>query len=167
MKQHRIPGEEMMMYDRWIKPELCLNNHISTFGERPPRNADAPWHIAKSGYSPVHQKTQPIVHGNFYSQCCWRWFDLDDNAKEGSTLLQVYLWSNCRHITNTWEHLTRHEYSHHCLAGDLRGWGSLRPRSWWLTYCWSPLHYHKWWEGTKRQKEGENRVQSCSGNKWY
>ncbi len=35
-KQQNIPGEEMVVYDRCIKPELGLNNHISTFGGRPP-----------------------------------------------------------------------------------------------------------------------------------
>jgi hypothetical protein len=36
VKQQRVPGEETLVNDRWIKPELGLNNHISTFGERPP-----------------------------------------------------------------------------------------------------------------------------------
>jgi hypothetical protein len=36
MKQQKIPGEETVVYDRWIQPELGLNNHISTFGGRPP-----------------------------------------------------------------------------------------------------------------------------------
>ncbi len=39
MKQRKIPGEEMVVYNRWIKPELGLINHISKFGGRPPGNS--------------------------------------------------------------------------------------------------------------------------------
>ena len=38
MKQQKIPGE-MVVNIRWIKLELGLNDHISTFGGRPPRNS--------------------------------------------------------------------------------------------------------------------------------
>jgi hypothetical protein len=38
-EQQTIPGEETVVYDRWIKPELGLNNHTLTFGGRPPGNS--------------------------------------------------------------------------------------------------------------------------------
>ncbi len=90
MKKQKIPGEELVVYDRWIKPELGLNNHISMFGGRPPGYSPKLMPLDNSLNQDIHEsakKTQPFVHGNSYARCFQQMLVLDDNAKGGSTLL--------------------------------------------------------------------------------
>jgi hypothetical protein len=71
MKQQNIPGEETVVYNRWIKPELGLNNPISTFGGRPPGNSPELMPLDTSLNQDIHKsaKNTTFVHGNLHSRC--------------------------------------------------------------------------------------------------
>jgi hypothetical protein len=58
MKQQKIPGEETVVYDRWIKPELGLNNHISKFVGRPPGNSPELMPLDNSLNQDLHESTK-------------------------------------------------------------------------------------------------------------
>jgi hypothetical protein len=58
MKQQKIPGEETVVYDRWIKPELGLNNHISSFGGRPPGNSPELMPLDTSLNQDIHESAK-------------------------------------------------------------------------------------------------------------
>jgi hypothetical protein len=60
MKQQKIPGEVMVVYDRWIKPELGLNNYISTFGERPPKNSPELMPLDTSLNQDIHESAKKL-----------------------------------------------------------------------------------------------------------
>ncbi len=58
MKQQKISGEDTVVYDGWIKPELGLNDHISTFGGRPPRNSPELMPLDTSLNQDIHESAK-------------------------------------------------------------------------------------------------------------